>query len=73
MCWLSGPCKTGVETASSAEDVRAGKKMLKTGNMMGIGAIVNSICFTEGRSSDFESEAVEIMNETLCLEKQDLD
>lgn len=53
--------------------MRAGKEMLKTGNMMGIGAIMKSICFTEGRSSDFESEAVEIMNETLCLEKQDLD
>ena len=53
--------------------MRAGKEMLKTGNMMGIGAIVKSICFTEGRSSDFESEAVEIMNKTLCLEKQDLD
>jgi hypothetical protein len=55
------------------KDLRAGKEVLKTGNMIGIGAIVKSICFTEGRSSDFESEAVETMNKTLCLEKQDLD
>ena len=65
--------KWEVETVSSVDVVSAGKEMLSKGNMMGIGAIVKSICFTEGWGADFEAEDVEVMNEVLGLEKENLE
>lgn len=65
--------KWETETVNSAEEARVGMEMLKDGNMMGIGAIVKGICFTEGWGVDFEAEEVEVMNMVLGLEKQDLD
>ncbi|KAE9375838.1 isoflavone reductase family protein-like protein [Stipitochalara longipes BDJ] len=62
-----------VERLSSADEISAGKEMLKNGNMMGIGAIVKSICFTKGWGADFEGEDVEAMSEVLGLEEEDLD
>jgi hypothetical protein len=65
--------KWEVETVSSEEEVAAGKEMLKNGNMMGIGAIVKSICFTEGWGADFEYGGIDLMNGILGLEKENID